>query len=276
MRSLGLMASSFARRWIVPVLVMAVAVFVPMLAHAAGVHVAQPHGLSLIGLATVAGTLRHLEPALDYNGLVARRQAGNVNGFRVFPDFLYDTITYPVAGLAAGGALNFFQNVNAANANDKTLTNFVNGTMQAPQMFWIQSMTMKLLTETTAVDDTVNASGGLNQDFDRIITSSRSILNWAVSTSTLNQGNIPLNAVGSMGGVYPTFGGNNVPAAGHGWIYNSPRLSSHGGFPVDIILFPSEVLAVNLIFGVQKAVSVAAGIPIRLECYGWRYIPLGL
>lgn len=237
-------------------------------------HMFTPDGLGTLGLGVgFAGTLRHLEPALPYEGLKARRTAGSVGGYRVFPDFIYDTINYPAAGPAAGASLNFFQGVNAAS-NDKTLTNSANGTVPSPQIFWAQCLTMKIITEATAVDDTANANANLVNDFDRIITSSRSILTWSVSTSTIVQGNIPLSALGSMGGVVPTYGGNNAPAAGHGWVYFAPRLSAHGGFPVDIILFPTEALQVNLTFGIQKAITAQTA--IRVEAYGWRYIPVGL
>lgn len=216
--------------------------------------------------------IRSLEAALDYNGLVQRRTAG-VKGFRVFPDFIYDTVNYPAAGPAAGGRLNFFAGVNA-NANDLTLTNLATGTLPSPQMFWVQAITMKPVIETTANNDTVNSSANITRDLDRIVSTSRSFLQWSTSASTIIQGTIPLNALGQMGGVVPVFGGNNVPAAGQGWIYNSPRLAAHGGFPMDVILFPQETLSVSLLFGVQQAITAQTA--IRIECYGWRYIPIGV
>lgn len=236
---------------------------------ALGAHVG---GLSLAGAGLAIGSLTTLEPPLDYNGLVARRTAG-VKGYRVFPDFLYDTVNFPAAGPAAGSRLNFFAGVNA-NANDPTLTNLASGSLPAPQMFWIQRITMKALIETTAVDDTASSSANITRDLDRIVTTSRSFLQWSTSASTIVQGTIPLNALGQLGGVVPTFGGNNVPAAAHGWIYNSPRLAAHGGFPMDIVLFPQEVLSVSLLFGVQQAITAQTA--LRIECYGWRYIPVGV
>ncbi len=215
--------------------------------------------------------IRDLSPALDYKALAQRRTAG-VLGYRVFPDFLVDTINYPAAGVPARGFLNFFQGVNAA-ANDVTLSNLPSGQLPSPQMFWIQSATIRVIQETTGTNDTVNSSANITRDLDRIVTTSRSYFQWSTSASTVQQGSVPLRALGQMGGVVATFGGNNVPAAANGWIYHAPRLTTHGGFPMDVILFPQESLLVNIQFGVQQAVTVQT--QVAVELYGYRYIPVG-
>lgn len=215
--------------------------------------------------------LPRLAPPLDIQGL-NRQRTSPPGGYRVFPDFLYDTVNYPAAGVPAQGTLQFFS--ASANIGDLTLTNLTQpGTLPSPHIFHAQFVTIKPIVETFVAGAGVIDASGVTRDLDRIFTTSRSFLQYSNSANQQQQGNIPLNALGQVGGIVPTFGGNNAPAAGNNAVYQSPRLSAHGGFPLDIILLPLEKINFGILFGVQQAITAIT--PLRIELYGWHYIPVG-
>lgn len=191
-------------------------------------------------------------------------------GYDAYEDFLYDTQTWPQASLTPQTPLPFFRQATS----DQTLTNVPqSGQLPSPQMFHGQRLFIQPLV-TSAVGNVLLTAAGLVPDLDNIFIASRSFFTYVNPATNKTRGPIPLSVVGAAGGVVPVYGGNNVPAAAAGAVIQSGRLTEHGGYPLNLIIFPNEQISFNLLCGVQVALTTV-GIPIRLALYGWRYMKGG-
>jgi len=189
------------------------------------------------------------------------------NGYDAYEGTLYDTVTWPQASLTPQRNLPFFRTGNA----DPTLSNVPQtGQLPGGQYFHGRRLFVQPLV-TTAVGNVLLTADGLAADLDNIFIASRSFFNYSNPKTQKPRGPIPLSMVGSPGSVIPVFGGNNTPGAGIGAVIQAARLSESAGFPLNVILFPSETLTFGLECGVQTALTTA-GIPIRLTLYGWQYV----
>jgi len=212
-----------------------------------------------------------LPQPLDGAGLDRARQP-IINGFDVYPDCLYDTLTYPLAGQAVGTPLKFFQGATSA-PSDISLTNVPQGTLPGGQKFHARKAFLVPLIETFVSGAAVVDASGLMRDLDRVIKTNRP--QWSYVQTSINKfrGPFPLDALGEMGGDVGDFGGNNVPAAGNNAVYQHPRLPLIGGWPLDLVIFETETFPFNLTWGVQTA--IVANMLLQLRLYGWRYIKTG-
>ena len=86
---------------------------------------------------------------------------------------------------------------------------------------------------------------------------------------TKRRPNIPLEALGGIGGAIGTYGGIGTAPS----MAQQLRNHAHGGFPVDVILAPTETFSFTLTVGAQTAIS--ADLPLTLWWYGYRYVPSG-
>jgi hypothetical protein len=207
-----------------------------------------------------------LPPPLDVKSLRAARQAP-AGGYETFEDVIYDTVTYPLAGVPAGGTLDFF--ANAANTADRTLTNLKQaGQLPGSHMFHCKRVFVTpIMPPSVAVALT---TAGAVSDLEAIFNTSRSFLTFTSSVTNKTRGPIPLDMIGGAGGVVSAFGGTAAPAAGAADVIQHARLHPHGGYPLDFIIGTAETFSLSLIFGAQKTTTI--DIPLRLTLYGWRYL----
>jgi hypothetical protein len=207
-----------------------------------------------------------LPPPLDVKSLRAARTAP-AGGYETFEDVIYDTVTYPLAGVPAGGTLDFF--ATAANTADRTLTNL----KQAGQLPGSHLFHCKRVFITPLLAPSTNAAlttAGAVNDLEAIFTTSRSFLMFTSSVTNKTRGPIPLDMIGGAGGVVGDFGGSVTLAAGTADVIQHARLHPHGGYPLDFIIGTAETFSLSLLFGAQKATSV--DIPLRVTLFGWRYL----
>ncbi len=212
-----------------------------------------------------------LPAPLDGKGL-DRARMPIVDGFDVYPDCLYSTISYPIAGQPVGTPLKFFQGAESS-VSDQSLTNVPAGTIPGGQKFHARKLFLVPLIEVVSLNTATLDGTGLVRDLDRILKTNRG--QWTYTQTSINKtrGPFPLDALGEMGGDIADFGGNDVPAAGFNGIYQHPRLPLIGGWPMDLIIYETETFPFNLTWGVQTAVTAAVLLQLRL--YGWRYIKTG-
>jgi hypothetical protein len=213
----------------------------------------------------LAGSMLVLPAAYDVATLEKLRQAPQ-GGYEVYEDFLYDTATYVAAGPAAFASVPYFQTARA----DLTLSNLVTpGQLPIGQWFHGKALFATPRSEPTAT--VADTAAGRGADWDKIQNIARAILNFSLQGGTKVRPNIPLEALGGIGGGVVSFGTGRAAAAGP--IVQQLRNHAHGGFPMDIIVKGGEVFNFNLQTGVQTAIS--ADLPITLLWYGYRYVPAG-
>jgi hypothetical protein len=211
-----------------------------------------------------------LPAAPNVQGLDALRTIPQ-GGYEVYEDVLYDTVTYPAAGVGAGGSLLFF--TSQANTADATLTNLRQpGQLPAPQFFYARAAFLEPLIETS-IGNTVLTAAGRSQDLDRLMFTARGFFSYTNSVTNRTRGPIPLSALGGIGGSVVSFGGNNAPAAGVGAVLQQVKNHPHGGWPLDMVIKWGESIAWTATFGTATAIS--ADLPLRLVLFGWRYVKAG-
>jgi hypothetical protein len=165
-----------------------------------------------------------LPAAPNVQGLDALRTIPQ-GGYEVYEDVLYDTVTYPAAGVGAGGSLLFF--TSQANTADATLTNLRQpGQLPAPQFFYARAAFLEPLIETS-IGNTVLTAAGRSQDLDRLMftaATTRRPRAWARCSNRLR---ITLTAVGlsiwSSSGASRSHGPRRS-----GQLPRSPRISRCG------------------------------------------------
>lgn len=191
-------------------------------------------------------------------------------GYDVYPDVLYSTMVIPQAGQPVGVPVAFFQGAETT-PSDRTLTNVPQGTIPGGQKFHVLATFCVPLVETTVTDAT--DATGLSRDVDRVFKTNRPFWNYAQPSISRTRGPFPLDAVGEQGAILPDFGGNNAPAATHGAVYQHARTGAIGGWPMSLIIFETELFPLNLVFGVQNALT--APMTLVWRHYGWRYVKIG-
>jgi hypothetical protein len=195
-----------------------------------------------------------------------------IDGYDVYPDVLYSTITYPLAGQVVGTPLRFFQGAETV-VSDPSLTNVPQGTIPGGQKFWALKFFIVPLIETVSLNTATLDGTGLVRDVDRVFKTNRGQWSFVQTAINKNRGPFPLDAVGEQGGIIADFGGNDVPAAGFNGIYQHPRLPVIGGWPMNLIIYETETFPFNLTWGVQTAIT--ANMLLQCRLYGWRYIKTG-
>lgn len=191
-----------------------------------------------------------------------------VGGYEVNEDVIYDTVTYPQAGVANGGTLDVF----TIQSNDETITNLRQpGQIPKPDRFHAKKLFLVPLVEQT-VDADLSASN-IVRDLDRVLVTNRGFLKLTPSTTGRSRGPIPLDAIGSMGGVIVESQGNNAPAAGASAVKSHVRTANTGGYPFDLLLDSGEEIKGTMKFGNGQALSAA--MMLRVVLYGFRYKKAG-
>ncbi len=210
-----------------------------------------------------------LPPPLDIASLKKARSAPP-SGYEVFEDVLYDVVNYPVAGVAAGGTLDFF--ATPANTQDPTLTNLKQaGQLPGSHLFHVKRV---FITPLVAPSFTAALTQvGVADDLDKIFLTSRAYLTFTSSVTNKTRGPIPLDAIGTIGGNVAQYGGSSAPAAGAAAVVQQAKPHAHGGFPLDFIIGTAETFGLSIKFGQQVAVSAIT--PLRLTLFGWRYLKVG-
>ena len=179
------------------------------------------------------------------------------------PYVLYDTQTYPAAGIAQ---LDFFQVVNA----DKTLSNIEQGaTLPAPQFFDIHRIFIDSLSPPTAT--TADTAVGIENDYEIIFRSGRATFTLTTASKTL--GPMPGTYLGASGIFRTAFGSGRAAAAGA--IIQQVGGIENGGFPVNgsITLPPTQSFKLSLNF--VPAIAIAANMLLRVSFLGILYRKVG-
>ncbi len=212
-----------------------------------------------------------LPAPLDGAGLDNARKP-IVAGYDVYPDCLYSTMQYPLAGIPVGQPLKFFQGAESA-PSDISLTNVPQGTLPGGQKFHARKLFLVPLIQSFVAGAGVLTNVGIVNDLDLVLKVNRG--QWSYTQTSINKtrGPFPLDAIGEQGGDIGDYGGNNVPPAGNNGVYQHGRLPLIGGWPIDLIIYETETFPFNLTWGVQTAIN--ANMLIQLRLFGWRYIKTG-
>lgn len=253
-------------RYIKIVLGLGLVVLAMALVHVGEAHAGHTHVLMAMSIFGLKGPYPLETPNTPGAPTLKSLRTMPFGGYDVYEDVLYDTETWPQASLTPKTPLVFYN----SQSNDITLTNLPNGILPSPQMFHAQRLFLQPQV-VTAVGNVVLTAAGLAADLDNIFQASRSFFQYQNPATNKLRGPIPLHMIGAAGGIIPVYGGNNVPAAAAGAVIQSARLSQHGGFPVNLIIFATEQLVWQVIAGNQVALTTA-GIPIQVNHYGWRYL----
>lgn len=179
------------------------------------------------------------------------------------PYVLYDTQTYPSAGIAH---LDFFQAVQS----DKTLSNIEQaGTLPAPQFFDIWSIKLDILSTPSAT--TADTAAGVGNDAELILKAARATFTLTIASKTL--GPMPATYLGSSGLIRIGFDTGRAAAAGA--IIQQVQGIDNGGFPIQgaITLPPTQRFAIGMDF--VAATAVSTNTPLRVSLHGVLYRKVG-
>ena len=202
----------------------------------------------------------------DYATLANRAAIQTAGAPEAVVDVLYDTLTYPAAGIVR---LDFF--ANAPANGDVTLSNMGQpGGLEAQNFFDVWRIGVDFLRVPT-VTTTLTAAGLLN-DVATLLHTARATLTFNYQGKPL--GPIPLGLFGSLSAPVGVIGGTSAPAAGAAAIIQFAQNADNGGWPVNgsIKLKPNTKFGIRLDFATASAVS--ADTPIRVTLLGIRYRPL--
>lgn len=195
-------------------------------------------------------------------------------GWDVYQDIFFSTLTYPAAGQPVGQPLVFF--AGSEIATGPGLTNVANPGALVPGGHKFHALRLFVIpmieNAVVAVPATLDASG-LVRDLDRVLKTNRPILSYSSTKINKSRGAIPIDVIGEAGGILPDFGGNNVPAAGANAVYQHARSAVLGGWPVDLAVYENEGIQVNVTWNVQTAIS--ANMLLRVALLGWHYVSAG-
>lgn len=179
------------------------------------------------------------------------------------PYVLYDTQTYPAAGIAH---LDFFQAVQG----DKTLGNIeVAGTLAAPQFFDIWSIKLDILsTPSATIADT---AAGIVNDAELILKAARAT--WTITLASKTLGPIPATYLGASGIIRAGFDTGRAAAAGA--IIQQLGGIDNGGFPINgaVTLPPAQRFGFGMDFVPAQAVS--GNTLLRVSFHGILYRKVG-
>lgn len=195
--------------------------------------------------------------------LAAKTRPADPNLPEAMPYVLFDTQTYPAAGIAH---LDFFQAVQG----DKTLGNIeVAGTLAAPQFFDIWSIKLDILSSPSAT--TADTAAGIVNDAELILKAARATFTIALASKRL--GPIPATYLGASGLVRTAFASGRAGAAGA--IVQQLQGVENGGFPVNgaITLPPAQNFSFGMDFVAGQAVS--GNTLLRVSFHGILYRKVG-
>jgi len=197
---------------------------------------------------------------LDILALQQARQAGP-GAYEANEEAIYDTATYLAAGVPS---LDFF----SVASGDRTITNLVQpGLIPAGEYFHAKRVFVVPLVEPTISADLTAA--GRVRDLERVMVTGRGTLSITPAYSNRPRGPYPLHLIGAVGSTHSRGYGTDAPAAGNSAVVEVAAPSSHGGVPVDFILFGGETLAATMRWGNPLAIS--ADMPLQLIVWGFRY-----
>lgn len=202
-------------------------------------------------------------PKLPKPSLQDFNNARTPGGYEVYADWLIDTVTYLAAGSAS---LDLF----VTQSNDETMTNLRQpGQVPKPEKFHAFYVYLVPLIDAT-VDADLTAAG-LARDMQRVFIQNRGILKLWSSRNPKPRAGIPLDAIGSCGGVDVTSAyGTNAPAAGASATKVLPRLIG-SPYPFELALDSGEQIQGQIKWGNVQAIS--ADLKFQVRVYGWRYRP---
>ncbi len=215
-----------------------------------------------------------LPAPLDIAGLDSKRVAP-FGGWDVYQDTFYSTLVVPQAGQPVNQPLVFFAGNEVGGIGDRSLTNVSaqNALIPGGHKFHAQRLYFVPIIETFVAGAGVIDASGLARDLDRVFKTNRPTFTYTSTKLNKNRGQIPLDAVGEMGGIMPDFGGNNVPAAGNNAVYQHGRLAPLGGWPIDLVVYENEGITVSVSWGVLTALQAA--MTLRAVLMGWHYVQVG-
>jgi hypothetical protein len=209
----------------------------------------------------VAMSMLGLPAPLPILELQTRRQSPP-GGYEVYEYFLYDTFTYAAAGSVAPGT---FFTVQSA---DPTITNLnPPGTIPAGQ--WWHGRKLFITPRSEPSLNVASTAAGRGADWDKIQNTARSFLKFSLQSGTRIRPNIPLEALGGIGGSNVEFGGIGTAPS----MVSQLRNHAHGGFPMDVILKDNETF--NFAMSCGAATAISADLPLTLFWYGYLYVPAG-
>ena len=181
------------------------------------------------------------------------------------PYALYDTQTYPAAGIAR---LDFFRNLPAGG--DRTLSNMqVAGQLQGGQFFSVWRIFLDALRAPTATTNAAVVATGVANDLAIIFNTARGM--WTFETANKPFGPLPIGLLGQSGAIEPVIGGNTAPAAGGTGIIQFAATPKNGGFPVNggIVIPPVQSFGLTMEF--VAATAIAVDTPLRVTLFGVLY-----
>lgn len=213
-----------------------------------------------------------LPQPLDIQGL-DRTRTVPFQGWDVYQDVFFSTLTYPAAGQPVGQPLVFFAGSEMATGPGLTNVAAPSALIPGGHKFHALRLFIVPMIETSVVGAGVLDASGLVRDLDRVLKTNRPVLSYSSTKINKNRGAIPADMIGEAGGILPDFGGNNVPAAGNNAVYQHARTAALGGWPIDLAIYENEGLTVSLTWNVQTAIS--ANMLLRVALLGWHYVSAG-